>query len=82
MRSVTFVTRKGCTLCDEAWPDVAEWAERLRLAVRVIDVDDEGLADRFGDRVPVVLGPDGEELLAGRFGRLRVARAMLRARYG
>jgi thiol-disulfide isomerase/thioredoxin len=82
MKSVTFVTRVGCTLCDEAWPHVAEWAGRLELNVEVIDVDAEGLADRYGDRVPVVLGPGGEELLSGRFGRLRVLRAMLRARYG
>jgi thiol-disulfide isomerase/thioredoxin len=82
MRKVTFLTRRGCTLCDEAWPHVAEWADRLQVGVEVVDVDAEGLAERYGDRVPVVLGPEGDELLAGRFGRLRVLRAMLRARYG
>ena len=81
-RSVTFITRKGCTLCAEALPGVQRWAERLELGLEVIDVDDEGLADRYGTTVPVVLGPDGEELLAGRWGSLRLTRMMLRARYG
>lgn len=81
-RRITFVTRRGCTLCDEAWPGVEGWAERLGLAIEVIDVDDAGLTGSYGDRVPVVLSGTGEELLWGRWGPLRLAGAMLRARYG
>jgi hypothetical protein len=76
------MTRKGCTLCAEALPGVRRWAERLELSLDVIDVDEEELADRYGTTVPVVLGPGGEQLLAGRWGSLRLARMMLRARYG
>ena len=81
-RHITFVTRRGCTLCDEAWPGVEDWAGRLGLEIRVIDVDDAGLTGPYGDRVPVVLSGEDEELLWGRWGSLRLARAMLRARYG
>ena len=81
-RRITFVTRRGCTLCDEARPEVAAWAERLGLTMAVIDVDDEDLTEAYGDRVPVVLSEAGDELLSGRWGPLRLARMMLRARYG
>ena len=36
---------------------------------------DSGLAAEFGDRVPVVL-LDGQEVLAGRFGRREIRRAL------
>jgi thiol-disulfide isomerase/thioredoxin len=81
-RSITFITRQGCPLCEDALPGVQRWAERLDLGLDVIDVDAEGLADRYGTTVPVVLGPDGEELLAGRWGGVRLTRMMLRARFG
>ncbi|MFH2073432.1 MAG: glutaredoxin family protein [Actinomycetota bacterium] len=82
-RAVIFVTRQGCTLCDEALPGVVGWAERLGLELSVVDVDaSPGLLERFDHRVPVVLSSDGEVLLEGRWGGLRGARMMLRARYG
>lgn len=81
-RTVTFITRRGCTLCEEALPGVRRWVDRLELGLELVDVDDAGLADRYGTKVPVVLGPDGEELLWGRWHGLRLMRMMLRARYG
>jgi len=83
MRSITFVTRQGCTLCEEALPGIQSWVERLGLEMTVSDVDQSpGLLADFDHRVPVVLSHEGEVLLEGRWGGLREARMMLRARYG
>jgi len=54
---------------------VAAVARRRGHTLKTIDVDDAGFADRFGDRVPVVLR-DGVEVLAGRFGPAEVRRAL------
>jgi len=70
-----FLTRATCTLCDEALPLVSAVARRRGHTVESIDVDVADLADRFGDRVPVVLR-DGIEVLAGRFDRREVRRAL------
>lgn len=72
---VLFLTRAACSLCDEAVPWVTATAKRRGHTVEYIDVDAAGLADRFGDRVPVVLR-DGIEVLAGRFDRREVRRAL------
>lgn len=69
---VTFVTRRNCHLCATAWPMVEG---RREIEVTVVDVDDEGLADVYGDRVPVIL-VDGVEVLSGRFDRAAVDRAL------
>jgi hypothetical protein len=82
-RSITFITRQGCTLCDEALPGIEGWVERFGLEMTVVDVDlDLALLERFDHKVPVVLSDEGEILLWGRWGSLREARMMLRARYG
>jgi thiol-disulfide isomerase/thioredoxin len=65
-RSITVLTRKDCHLCDEAMPKVLRVARLLGVAVRVEDVDEAGLADKYGSRVPVVLGAGDEELASGR----------------
>jgi hypothetical protein len=70
-----FLTRATCSLCAEALPLVAAVARRRGHTVESIDVDVAGLAARFGDRVPVVLR-DGIEVLAGRFDRREVRRAL------
>ena len=75
MSTVVFVTRSGCTLCADARPMVEAEAARRGHAFAVEDVDDRGWQERFGDRVPVVLRDD-VEVLAGRFGRRRVRRAL------
>ena len=82
-RSITYVTRKGCTLCDEALPGIQTWVERLQLGMDVVDVDESPeLLERFGDEVPVVLSDEGAVLLWGRWGGLKEGRMMIRARYG
>lgn len=75
MSDLLFLTRKTCSLCKEAYPIVVATAERRGHTVEVIDIDDAALDDRFGDRVPVVLR-DGVEVLAGRFDRREVRRAL------
>ena len=75
MSEVVFLTRRSCALCATALPWVERVAARRGHILEIRDVDDSGLADRFGDRVPVVLR-DGEEVLAGLFGRRAVRRAL------
>jgi hypothetical protein len=82
MTPVVFLTRRGCSLCEEAEPKVRAAARWLRLEVRSVDVDVEAaaLADRYGERVPVVLAPGGREIASGRFGFGRLLWLLLRAR--
>lgn len=64
--SLTFVTRSGCHLCDEAEPVVRAVATRLGAGLEVVDMDsDDALIRHYYLRVPVVLGPDGEVLAEG-----------------
>lgn len=58
---VTVVTRTGCHLCEQAEQTVAALAAELGFAWQTLDVDtDPDVADRYGDRVPVIL-VDGRE---------------------
>ena len=82
-RSITYVTRRGCTLCHEALPGIQSWVERLQLGSEVVDVDDSPeLLERFGGKVPVVRSDEGDVLLWGRWGGFREGRMMMRARCG
>ena len=55
---VTFLTRQECGLCDQARPLVASAVGRLGGELVELDIDSEpDLARRFGNRIPVVLGP-------------------------
>ena len=76
---VTFVTRRGCVLCDEARPVVERAVTRSKGSMSVIDVDsDSAIAAAYGDRVPVVLAPDGSVITEGRISRRRL-RSVLRS---
>ncbi len=75
MSDLLFLTRATCSLCAEALPVVTAVAKRRGHTVESVDVDVAELAHRFGDRVPVVLR-DGVEVLAGRFDRREVRRAL------
>jgi hypothetical protein len=50
---VTFITRAGCSLCDEAQPVVERLAAQAGVTVEIRDVD-AGLPE-WSDHVPVVL---------------------------
>jgi hypothetical protein len=75
MTTVRFVTRKVCRICAEALPLVERRAARRHLSFETVDVDDAGIADIYGDRVPVVL-VDGVEVLSGRFTARDVRRVL------
>ncbi|MBL0746110.1 glutaredoxin family protein [Nocardioides baculatus] len=51
---VTFYSRQGCHLCDDARQVVARVCDELGESFEEVDVDgDPDLVDRFGDEVPV-----------------------------
>jgi len=52
---VTFVTRQGCSLCDEAAPVVARLTQAERVPLEVRDVDQDADLAHWSDHVPVVL---------------------------
>jgi len=76
-RTVRFLTRRGCPLCDEALPVVERAAARLGFAVVVEDVDTSGRTGEYGDRVPVVLSAGGRVVASGRIGPARLWWALL-----
>lgn len=79
-RSLVFVTRVDCSLCEEGLALVGTHARRQGVTVEVVDVDaDRGLSEQFGDRVPVVLDADGTVLAEGRISAWAARRAAARA---
>ena len=60
---LTFLTRQGCPICDEALELVQRYA---RGSVDVVDVDlDLDLLERYNELVPVVLDTIGRVLATG-----------------
>ena len=60
-RLVTFFTRSGCSLCEQALPVVQRVTQRAGVPLEVRDVDaDPADRERWTDHVPVVL-LDGEQ---------------------
>lgn len=80
MKTVRFLTRQGCPLCDEAYRVVAPLASKNGIAVDIRDVDlDLRLLGRYDHRVPVLLDPEtGDVLAEGRMRRKDVIRALRR----
>jgi len=63
---LTFITRPGCHLCDDARPLVLSEAKRVGATVEEIDVEtDDSLISLYGIRIPVLLGPEEEVLSEG-----------------
>jgi len=80
-KSVQFVTRRGCTICEAALERLQGAARVLGVAVATVDVDaDPALSERFGGRVPVVLHGDGVVISEGPLTRSDAWRAALKAR--
>jgi hypothetical protein len=79
-RTVRFLTRRGCPLCEEAYALVVPEAVRRGIVVDVRDVDlDLELLDRFDHRVPVLLDPGRDRVLAeGHIGPVAVDAALTR----
>jgi glutaredoxin len=58
---VTLITRTGCHLCDDAETSLRQLSLELGFPLELFDVDsDRELANRYSDRVPVIL-VDGAE---------------------
>lgn len=79
--SITFVTRAGCHLCEEAEPIVGTVAGSLGVDLEVVDMDsDDQLVRLYSLRIPVVLGPDGTVLAEGNIDRRALRKALKSAR--
>ena len=61
--TLTLLGRSWCHLCDVMLDAVRPMLEAHGVAIEVIDVDsDPQLEARWGELVPVLLTPDGDEL--------------------
>jgi hypothetical protein len=81
--TITFITRRDCTLCDEAHDRLLPAAARLGIGVDVVDVDtDPELLAAYGTAVPVVLSAQGKVLAAGPLSAWQARLAVWRARFG
>lgn len=67
MTPLTVYTRAGCHLCTAMLTELrAECADR-EVKIEVVDVDSSpALVRRYGLRVPVLVGSDGDDLCYGR----------------
>mgnify|MGYP001826371148 CR=1 FL=1 len=75
-RDLTFLTRRGCPLCDETLELVQRHAPG---SVDVVDVDlDLDLLERYDELVPVVLDAAGRVVATGPLGPREVKRLMRR----
>jgi glutaredoxin len=57
---ITVYTRENCHLCTEAIDTIEGVASEVSVAIelRLVDVDEAGLVDKYGERVPYVLIED------------------------
>jgi len=63
---VEFFSRSGCHLCDEARPVVEAAVQTSGGSMVEVDIESsDDLVRRYGERVPVVVGPDGGVLAEG-----------------
>ena len=59
--TLTLYTKPDCSLCDDAAGGPRARAARVPFDLEVVDISaDSGLAERYGERIPVVL-VDGVE---------------------
>lgn len=79
-RRLTFLTRRGCGLCDEALLPVGVAAKRLGVELIITDIStDPELEDEFHLRIPVILDRRGRVLAEGQINRRDAVVAALRA---
>lgn len=75
---LTFLTRRGCPLCDETLELVMRHAPG---SVEVVDIDlDLDLLARYDELVPVLLGANGTVLATGPLSSSEVKRLVRRLR--
>ena len=82
-RSLVFVTKANCPVCEKGRRLVGRYTGRFGVAVEDVDIASSiALAEEFGGRVPVLLGVGHKVLAEGRLTPFAVQRALLRARLG
>ncbi|MGA7986732.1 MAG: glutaredoxin family protein [Burkholderiales bacterium] len=63
MVRLTLYGRTYCHLCEDMLRALEPLQGELQFTVQTIDVDaDPALEVRYGERVPVLVGPDGREI--------------------
>lgn len=81
-RTVLFVTKSDCPLCDKGLDVVRRYAGRFGVGVDVVDIaSSPALAEEFAERVPVILGFGHRVLAEGRLTPWAVQRALLKVRF-
>lgn len=77
-RTLVFLTRPGCGLCDAALPKVRRTARWLRCHVETVDITtDRDLEAEYHLRIPVVLNQHGHVVAEGVIGSKESVRAVL-----
>ena len=77
-RTLRFLTRDGCSLCDDALAKVTSVVRWLPIEVAVVDItSDPGLEEEFHMRVPVLLDRHDQVVAEGEIGLGGAARACL-----
>ena len=80
-RTIRFLTRPGCGLCDAALPKVRRVARWLRREVVVIDITaDPGLEAQYHLRIPVLLDGAGHVIAEGELTTPQLVSAVSRLR--
>gem|GEM_PF-3218191 len=81
-RTMLFVTKSRCALCDDGLRLVRRHATRFGVAVDVVDIaSSPSLAEEFAERVPVLLGFGHRILAEGRLTPWAVQRALIKVRF-
>jgi glutaredoxin len=74
--AVTFYTRQGCHLCEDARALLRKYESRYRLTVNEVDIDgDPELTALYGDKVPVI-AVSGRPRLWGRVNEVLLRRLL------
>jgi glutaredoxin len=75
---VTLYTKEDCGLCEEAASMLRRLQQRIRFEIEYVDVEaDQAAAERYGQRIPVIV-IDGVEVAAAPLDEQRLAAALLR----
>jgi len=60
---LTLYGRTYCHLCEDMLRSLESLQDELQFSVETVDVDaDPALESRYGEFVPVLVGPDGREI--------------------
>ena len=60
---LTLYGRTYCHLCEDMLRALESLQDELQFSVETVDVDaDSALESRYGELVPVLVGPDGREI--------------------